>query len=94
MKTLLVLVALLFAAPVHARDPAQVTAFKAKHACPATHKIQKTCPGYVVDHIIALDCGGKDAPSNMQWQTVAAGKAKDKVERNGPTCKHRTVGKP
>ena len=27
-----------------------------------------------------LECGGADAPSNMQWQTVAAGKAKDKTE--------------
>ena len=39
--------------------------------------------GYVVDHIVPLACGGADAPSNMQWQTVAAAKAKDRVERNG-----------
>jgi hypothetical protein len=29
-----------------------------------------------------LECGGADSPGNMQWQTVAAGKAKDKTERN------------
>jgi hypothetical protein len=40
-------------------------------------------PGYVVDHIRALACGGSDAPSNMQWQTRAAAKAKDRVERIG-----------
>jgi len=40
-------------------------------------------PGYVVDHIVPLACGGADAPSNMQWQTVEAAKAKDKVERIG-----------
>ena len=40
-------------------------------------------PGYVVDHIIPLACGGADAPSNMQWQTIAAAKAKDKTERRG-----------
>jgi hypothetical protein len=40
-------------------------------------------PGYVVDHIRPLACGGADAPSNMQWQTVADAKAKDKVERIG-----------
>lgn len=40
-------------------------------------------PGYVVDHIVPLACGGADAPSNMQWQTVAAAKAKDKTERVG-----------
>lgn len=37
-------------------------------------------PGYVVDHIIALKRGGADDPSNMQWQTIADGKAKDKRE--------------
>lgn len=40
-------------------------------------------PGYVVDHIVPLACGGADAPSNMQWQGVAAAKAKDRVERKG-----------
>ena len=39
-------------------------------------------PGYVVDHIIPLECGGADSPSNMQWQTVAEAKAKDKMEGN------------
>jgi hypothetical protein len=39
--------------------------------------------GYVVDHKIALACGGADAPTNMQWQTIAEGKAKDKTERMG-----------
>ena len=37
-------------------------------------------PGYVVDHIIPLKRGGTDAPSNMQWQTKADAKAKDKWE--------------
>ena len=40
-------------------------------------------PGYIVDHIVPLACGGADAPSNMQWQTVAEAKAKDRVERKG-----------
>ena len=39
-------------------------------------------PGYVVDHIVPLECGGADEPSNMQWQTVAEAKAKDKTESN------------
>jgi hypothetical protein len=38
-------------------------------------------PGYIVDHIVPLACGGPAAPSNMQWQTVADAKAKDAVER-------------
>jgi hypothetical protein len=40
-------------------------------------------PGYVIDHIKPLACGGADAPSNMQWQTIGAAKAKDKTERVG-----------
>jgi hypothetical protein len=40
-------------------------------------------PGYVIDHIVPLACGGADAPGNMQWQTVAEAKAKDKTERVG-----------
>jgi hypothetical protein len=37
----------------------------------------------VIDHVTALVCGGDDAPANMQWQSVAEGKAKDKWERKG-----------
>jgi hypothetical protein len=34
----------------------------------------------VIDHIKALKHGGADAPSNMQWQTIAQARAKDRVE--------------
>jgi hypothetical protein len=47
---------------------------------PSTGKTRGRCPGYIVDHVRPLECGGADAPSNMQWQTVAAAKAKDKTE--------------
>jgi hypothetical protein len=40
-------------------------------------------PGYIVDHIVPLACGGADNPSNMQWQTIAEAKAKDRTERVG-----------
>ncbi len=37
-------------------------------------------PGHVVDHIIPLQCGGADTPANMQWQTEAEARAKDRTE--------------
>lgn len=40
-------------------------------------------PGYVIDHIKPLACGGADNSSNMQWQTTQEAKAKDKWERAG-----------
>jgi hypothetical protein len=54
--------------------------------CPSTNEPTGPCPGYVVDHIKALACGGSDDPSNMQWQTVEEGKAKDQWERKEPGC--------
>lgn len=45
-------------------------------------------PGYVVDHIIPLACNGPDSVDNMQWQTIADAKAKDKVElKSCKVCK-------
>jgi hypothetical protein len=37
-------------------------------------------PGYVIDHKQALKRGGSDSPGNMQWQSAAEAKAKDRVE--------------
>ena len=54
--------------------------FQHSHPCPSTGKTSGACPGYVVDHVKPLKRGGADAPSNMQWQTKEAAKAKDKVE--------------
>lgn len=54
--------------------------FKKLHPCPATGKTTGRCPGYVIDHKVPLKRGGADAPSNMQWQTTAAAKAKDRWE--------------
>lgn len=54
--------------------------FKKLHPCPSTGLSHGACKGYVIDHIVALKRGGADAPYNMQWQTSAEAKAKDKWE--------------
>ena len=64
-----------------ARSTAAVNAFKRANACPANGKASTaSCPGYIVDHVIPLCACGEDKPSNMQWQTLADSKAKDKLE--------------
>lgn len=60
-----------------------VRSASAKHAFEVQTGYPKGRPGYVVDHIKPLACGGADVSSNMQWQTVAEGKAKDKIELAG-----------
>jgi hypothetical protein len=64
------------------RSKSAKAAFERLSPCPSTGKSSGRCPGYVVDHVQALECGGADAPSNMQWQTTNDAKAKDKAERN------------
>jgi hypothetical protein len=81
------IVTLLLALSVFSADAGVKRSYSAKvafaraHACPSTGKNKLPCKGYVIDHIKPLACGGADAPENMQWQTVAEGKAKDKWER-------------
>lgn len=62
------------------RDPKQRAEFKRANPCPATGKGTGACPGYVMDHIRPLCAGGPDTPANMQWQTVAEAKEKDRLE--------------
>lgn len=63
------------------RSEAAKDAFKRQHPCPSTGKSRGACPGYVIDHVRPLASGGPDSPTNMQWQTTADAKAKDKWER-------------
>lgn len=67
-------------AKIH-RSAAARAEFKRQQPCPATGQPRGACPGWIIDHIIPLCAGGADAPTNMQWQTVAAAKRKDIEER-------------
>lgn len=62
------------------RSRAATNAFHRSHPCPANGKTVGPCPGYVIDHVIPLKRDGADSPSNMQWQTEAEAKAKDRAE--------------
>lgn len=62
------------------RSPAARSSFRREHPCPATGRTSGACPGYVIDHVQALKHGGADSPENMQWQTKAAARAKDRWE--------------
>lgn len=70
-----------------ARSYSAKVEFAKANACPSTGLNKLPCKGYVIDHVKALACGGADNKGNMQWQTVAAGKAKDKWERKGCVTK-------
>lgn len=62
------------------RSTAAKDDFKRERPCPSTGRSSGACPGYVIDHVVPLKRGGADAPGNMQWQTAADAKAKDKWE--------------
>lgn len=81
---ILLIAACAISAPAEARIKRSQSAkieFKATNPCPADGATKGPCKGYVIDHIKPLACGGADAAFNMQWQTIADGKAKDKWER-------------
>lgn len=63
-----------------ARSAAARSSFHASNPCPATSNTRGPCPGWEVDHITPLKCGGPDAPENMQWLTVEQHRAKTKAE--------------
>ena len=82
------MLAVCIAQPVSASARGQRSAsvkreFQLTHPCPATGLTSGACPGWVKDHIVPLACGGPDAPSNMQWQTIREARAKDKWEAKG-----------
>lgn len=94
MRFILFVLLLLLAMPAAAvkRSHAARDAFVRANACPSTGRHRLPCPGFVIDHVKALACGGADAAANMQWQTIAEGKAKDRWERKGPECRKPKKG--
>ncbi len=59
----------LFSRQFHAakRDPDARKVFYQHNPCPVNGNTSGPCPGYHVDHVIPLACGGLDHPVNMQW---------------------------
>jgi len=54
------------------RSASARAAFRKIIPCPATGRTSGACPGWHVDHVIPLACGGPDHPANMQWLTAEA----------------------
>lgn len=84
---LMLAVALAGIALAEPRSAAAKREFRRDHPCPATARTTGACPGWQVDHIQALKCGGPDAAHNMQWLTVEAHKEKTRRDMRG--CRHR-----
>lgn len=59
-------------------DTHQKELFLKKYACPMTGKRTGACPGWVVGYIKPLCAGGADRITNLQWQTVATAKRKER----------------
>ena len=86
MRLLLIIILLLSPICLYAeqhRSQKAKAMFKFTHPCPANGRTKGSCRGYIIDHIKPLACGGADSSENMQWQTKAEAKAKDKLERKG-----------
>jgi len=82
--------ALIFAASLslaEARSAAERLAFVRENPCPATGLRRGACPGYEVDHTVALVCGGPDHRSNMQWLAVADHRIKTRQDMRA--CRKR-----
>lgn len=49
------------------RSSAVVAVFRKQWPCPSTGLTIGTCPGWAIDHVIPLACGGSDVVYNLQW---------------------------
>jgi hypothetical protein len=83
VRTLLLALAVLaaFSAEAAERSRDVTREFQRLNPCPSTGRKSGACPGFQKDHRQALMCGGADHPSNLQWLSVEAHKAKTRVDR-------------
>lgn len=68
------------------RSRAVLDDFRSIHPCPATGTADRHCPGWAIDHVIPLACGGCDSIENLQWlknsiKSCAGAECKDRWER-------------
>ena len=81
IRFLLIALVVLTTSNVEAKRAGSAKAeFQRMNHCPATGERRGRCPGYVIDHVQPLCAGGRDRPGNMQWQTSADAKVKDRIE--------------
>jgi 5-methylcytosine-specific restriction endonuclease McrA len=66
----LVLVTLLLSSATAADRSRVVRAeFQRLNPCPVNGATRGACPGFEVDHVIALCSGGRDEIANLEWRT-------------------------
>ena len=68
------------------RSKAVLRAYQKIHPCPSTGRTTGKCPGWSLDHVIPLTCGGCDSIENLQWlknsiKSCAGTYCKDRWER-------------
>jgi hypothetical protein len=61
----------------------------AEHPCPATGRRSGACPGFEVDHVLAICAQGADAPSTMQWLSIELHRIKTRAD--AAACRRGTV---
>lgn len=87
---ILLLLLLTQAADAGQRSYAAKAEFKRQNPCPETGRPRGRCPGWEIDHVVPLKCGGDDLPVNMQWLTVDD--HKEKTRRESRLCIRQLKG--
>lgn len=68
------------------RSQAVLSHFQKIHPCPSTGLTTGACPGWALNHVIPLACGGCDVVSNLDWmpnsiKSCAGPHCRDRFER-------------